>query len=94
MKKIDIICFGKSPQLLAPTVDSDQAVRGGHLPWCWDEDEALLSRLGCTTPQAKLSAIAAGHHGVPKLFKKSDTEGDVVWSEVGEGSSPILQTDK
>jgi hypothetical protein len=45
-------------------------------------------------PQAKLSAIAAGHHGVQKLFDKRGTEVDVVWLEVGEGSSPNLRTDK
>ena len=67
-------------------------MRGGHLPWC--RDEAPWSGLGCAAPQAKLSAIAAGRHGVPKLFEKSDMEVDVVWSEVGEGSSPNLRTDK
>ncbi len=53
-----------------------------------------MSGLGCAAPQAKLSAIAAGYHGVPKLLEKSDTEVDVVWSEVGKGSLPKLQTDK
>jgi hypothetical protein len=50
--------------MLASTVNSDKTDAEGRCPQC--EDEAALSGLGVTAPQAMNSHIAAGHHG--KLF--------------------------
>jgi hypothetical protein len=55
-KKIGLICLAEPPQLLTPTVESDQTDVLGHRPWCWDE--AAPCGLGGARPQATQSAIA------------------------------------
>ncbi len=55
-KKIDLICLAVPPQLLTPTVESNQTNALGHCPWCWDE--AAPCGLGGPGPQATQSAIA------------------------------------
>jgi hypothetical protein len=56
-KKIDLIRLAEPPQLLAPTVDSNQTEALGHRPWC--SDEATPCGLGIAAPQAMLAAISA-----------------------------------
>jgi hypothetical protein len=48
--------MAEPPQLLSPTIESNQTDALGHCPWCWDE--AAPCKLGGTGPQTTQSAIA------------------------------------
>ena len=77
--------------MLTPTFDFDKTNAEGRRPRCGDD--AAQSSLEMAAPQAMKTSIDAGHHCVAILFKKVDTEVDVVWLELSKAPRQSLQTD-